>query len=129
VNTEKRALQVTIAAAGLVPVTAGLAGALEGPAFLGEAAGQAGMDSHFRYLSGLLLGLGLAFWACIPHIERRTVLVRALTLIVVGGGLARAYGLFRSGWPGTGMATALAMELAVAPLICLWQARVAGRAG
>jgi hypothetical protein len=48
---------------------------------------------------------------------------------VVVGGLARAYGMARSGWSGEGMAAALVMELAVTPLICLWQARVASRAG
>lgn len=127
-DTEKRALQIVIGLAGLVPVSAGLAGALEGAAFLTDASTGAGLDSHLRYLSGLLLGLGLSFWACIPRVERRTTLMRVLTLIVATGGLARAWGLTQTGWPGTGMAAALAMELVVTPLICLWQARVARRA-
>ena len=124
-SLEKRALQLAVAVAGLVPICAGLAGVLRGSAFLSDPGGPAAADSHLRYLSGLLLGIGLAFWSCIPAIERRTGLVRALTLIVVAGGLARAWGLTQSGWPGAGMAGALVMELVVTPLLCLWQARVA----
>ena len=83
------------------------------------------LDSHVRYLSGLLLAIGLTFWSSIPRIEDRTTLVRLLTAMVVLGGLARAIGFSVSGWPGTGMAFGLAMELVVTPLLCLWQGRVA----
>ncbi|MCX7371585.1 MAG: hypothetical protein NTW56_03965 [Alphaproteobacteria bacterium] len=44
--------------AAITPITAGLAGAVTGTGFLSEAAGPA-TSSHLRYLSGLLLGLGL----------------------------------------------------------------------
>lgn len=127
-SLEKRALQTAFALVGLVPVAAGLAGAIRGAGFVSGAAVPADLDSHFRYLSGLLLAIGLLFWASIPRIEQRTTLVRFLTLMVVVGGLARAYGLARAGWPGDGMAAALVMELAVTPLLCLWQARVARQA-
>jgi hypothetical protein len=29
-------------------------------------------DSHLRYLSGLLLGIGLCFWSTVPRIEAKT---------------------------------------------------------
>jgi hypothetical protein len=135
-HDSRRALQIAIAVAGIVPVGAGLAGMLMGPALTGlgahDAAQQAAvsLDSHFRYLSGLLLGVGIVFWACIPAIERRGVLVRALTLIVVIGGLGRALSLIELGEPGSeGMRLALVMELLVTPLICLWQHRVEVRMG
>jgi hypothetical protein len=127
----RRALQAVIGAAGLVPVGAGLAGMLIGPAFAGlgahDAASGAGvsLDSHFRYLSGLLLGIGLLFWWAIPSIERRGPLIRALTLIVVIGGIGRALSLAELGAPGSlGMRLAMLMELVITPLICLWQHRV-----
>ena len=84
----------------------------------------AGFDSHFRYLSGLLLGLGLVFWGLVPSIERRTGLVRVLTLVVAVGGLARLFSYIQRGDPGV-MRWALVMELVVTPALCLWQARVA----
>lgn len=120
---ERRALQILIILAGIVPVAGGGAGAVLGEAAFGPWAG-AGQDSHVRYLSGLLLGIGLIFWGCVPTIERRGGEVRVLTAIVVVGGLARLAGVVAVGDPGS-MRWALVMELAVTPLICLWQARVA----
>ena len=119
IKRERLALQATVALAALVPVIAGAAGVLAG-----ARQEAAGFDSHFRYLSGLLLGLGLVFWGLIPNIERRTGLVRMLTLVVVVGGLARLFSYIERGDPGV-MRWALAMELVVTPALCLWQARVA----
>lgn len=133
-HDNRRALQIAIAIAGFVPVGAGLAGILIGPSFAGVGAPGArsladvSLDSHFRYLSGLLLAIGLLFWSAIPAIERRGVLVRSLTLIVVVGGLGRTLSLFELGPPDGGMRFGLAMELIVTPLICLWQHGVARRA-
>jgi hypothetical protein len=78
-----------------------------------------------RYLSGLLLAIGLSYWACVPTIERRGEIVRLLTVIVLVGGLARLAGMLVAGDPGPTMRWALVMELGVAPVIGLWQARVA----
>lgn len=117
-------LRCAVGLGGLVPVSAGLAGVLLGPAMLGEAA-EAPADSHYRYLSGLLLGVGLGFWATIPRIGFATLPFRLLTGLVVLGGLGRLVALGMEGWPGAPMIGALAMELAVTPLLCLWQARVA----
>ena len=120
---ERRALQIAILLAGIVPVYGGGSGALRGEAAFGAWAG-APQDGHMRYLSGLLLGIGLIYWSCIPTIERRGEIVRVLTAIVITGGLARLAGVFLAGDPGS-MRWTLAMELLVAPLLCLWQARVA----
>jgi hypothetical protein len=121
---ERRALQGAILIAGLVPVSAGLAGVIMG----GGMAGGAGidLDSHVRYLSGLLLGIGLTFWGTVPGIERHGSVVRALTVLVVVGGFARLAGLIWIGVPSAPMVAAVAMELVVTPLLCLWQMRVAG---
>ena len=128
-RAERHALQVAVAVAGFVPVLTGLAGALLGISMTGEGATGVAVDSHMRFLSGLLLGLGLAYWEAIPQIERRTERVRLLTAIVVLGGLMRLVGVLFVGLPGVPMLFGLAMELAVAPLLCLWQARVARRCG
>ena len=114
--TERRLLQVAFAIAAIVPVTAGGLGA----------AGLIQPDSHTRYLSGLLLGVGLAFWWAVPTIERRGAVVRALAVIVVIGGLARL-----AGAPITGLKMSvvlpLIMELGVTPLLALWRERVQRR--
>lgn len=121
---ERRLLQGAVMIFGFVPVLAGLAGALTGGGFLGESPGIS-TDSHVRYLSGLLLGIGLCFWSTVPRIEAMTARFRLLTFIVVIGGLARAYALAVMGAPSTGMMLALGMELAVTPGLCWWQGRVA----
>ncbi|HEY8565404.1 MAG TPA: DUF4345 domain-containing protein [Beijerinckiaceae bacterium] len=126
VNRERQYLQRAVALGGLVPVSAGLFGVIFGLAMTGDT-GSVSADSHFRYLSGLLLGLGLCFWATIPSVEERTTLFRFLTVIVFIGGLARLAGLFLTGVPSIGMLGGLAMELLVTPLLCLWQTRVANR--
>jgi hypothetical protein len=128
--TERRFLQACIALAGIVPVTAGTAGATFGLAFLNDRAllaADVAADSHFRYLSGLLLAIGIAFWAAVPEIERHTMRIRILTGVVVAGGLARLCGAVGHGYPGAGMTFGLFMELAVTPALCAWQTRIARR--
>ena len=126
---ERRLLQLAVAIAALVPLSAGAAGAVDGPSMAGgeAAGGRADLDSHFRYLSGLLLGIGLAFAWSIPTIERRSELFALLSAIVVIGGLARLSGLLAGAVPTTPHLLARGMELAVVPLLFAWQRRVARR--
>ena len=125
--TNRRALQVAVAIACLVPLLAGGAGAVLGGAAFGDPHAGVDADSHVRYLSGLLLGIGVAFAASIPRIERHGGRFRLLTLIVATGGLARLAGVASVAVPGWPMLGGLVMELVVTPALCLWQARVAGR--
>ncbi len=122
---EKRLLQCVVALACLVPLSAGLSGVFQGSAFLGG--GTINLDSHFRYLSGLLLGIGIGFLSAVPDIERQAMRIRLLTLVVVTGGLGRLLGLLLSAIPDHSMLAALVMELLVTPLLCLWQHRLAQR--
>lgn len=124
---ERRLLQRVVAVAGLVPVLAGLYGVIFGADGIGgtTATVNVSADSHFRYLSGLLTGIGLLFWFCVPGIEGKSRLFRFLTLVVVLGGLARLLGLYLTGLPSATMLAALGMELGVTPLLCLWQMRIA----
>jgi hypothetical protein len=121
---ERRLLQLVVVLAGFVPVLAGGAGVLLGAAMVNDAGANLSADSHFRYLSGLLLAIGLAFWWMVPRIERHTASVRLLTVLVFVGGLGRLLGLVMHGIPGPPMLGGLVMELVVTPAICLWQGRV-----
>ncbi|WP_395018419.1 DUF4345 domain-containing protein [Dongia sp.] len=125
----KRLLQLAVAVCCLVPIAAGGAGLVLGPALVGDAGDGRDLDSHFRYLSGLLLGIGLGYAASIPGIERKRVQFTLLSMIVVIGGVGRLLSLFAIGVPSPVMLGALAMELLVTPLLTVWQWRVARRAG
>ena len=121
-SASRRMLQLCVAIGAMVPVSAGIWGALAG---LGPAGGE--FINHQRYLSGLLLMVGIVFWSTIPRIERKTVIFRLLTLLVFGGGLCRLLGVML-GDPLSGpVAGALIMELGVTPLLCLWQGSLAAR--
>ncbi|MDQ4061653.1 MAG: DUF4345 domain-containing protein [Pseudomonadota bacterium] len=126
--SERRVLQASVAVLALIPIGAGAAGVLLGPAMVEAAGPNVSADSHFRYLSGLLLAVGLGFWSTIPDIERKAARFRLLTLLVFIGGLARLMSLAQAGLPSTAMIAGLAMELVVTPLLCFWQQRVAAEA-
>ena len=128
IEHERRLLQAAVSVACLVPLLAGLAGVLEGSGMVrGEAIPTAAdHDSHFRYLSGLLLGIGVAFASCVSRIERGRRF-RLLGGIAITGGLARAVSLLTVGAPGVEHQLALAMELGTVPLLMLWQWRVERR--
>ena len=54
---DRRPLQAVVAGLSLVPVAAGAVGVTLGPTLVGGG-GSGDLDSHFRYLSGLLLATG-----------------------------------------------------------------------
>ena len=118
---ERRLLQIAVAAAGLGPVAAGALGAFRPELLI---AGPPHALTHGAYLSGLLLGLGLAFWSLIPAIERQSRVFGLLTGLVVLGGLARAFTAARLGAWNLSVELPLVMELAVTPALWLWQRRV-----
>lgn len=112
-------LPFAIRTAALVPLLAGLGGALTGAGFLGEAVGPA-TDSHLRYLSGLLLGLGILAWWCAADLKRRGQAFTILVMIVALGGVARLGGLLGHGPPPLPHLLALGMELVITPGLWLW---------
>ena len=120
-------LQITIAILAFVPVTAGLSGVFAGMGLTDETLFDTALDSHLRYLSGILLAIGLMFWTSIPAIETKSARFQLLTALVFIGGLARLGGVIIHGMPPDGMMFGLFMELIVTPLLCLWQNSVARR--
>jgi hypothetical protein len=126
-GAEKRLLQITMLVVLLVPLAGGTLGLVLGPDWLHRGVVGRDLDSHFRYLSGLLLAMVLLFASCVPDVERKGQRLRLIAILPVIGGLARLYGLLASGPPGPGHIVALCIELGVVPLLVLWQARVARR--
>jgi hypothetical protein len=128
ISAERRFLQLVVAVACLVPLTTGTLSILRGVAYIKGAPVLPDLDSHFRYLSGIFLLVGIAFATCIPAIERQGPRFRLLGAMVVAGGMARLLSWLTVGPPGAGHRFGLVMELGVVPLLILWQARVARRA-
>lgn len=121
-SLEKRLLQMCVGVAATVPVAAGACGV-----FYGLEGRTLAAASHARYLSGLLLAIGLAFWTTIPDIEQKTERIHLLAGLVVIGGLCRLLGVMLGDMLTPAVAGALIMELLVTPSLCLWQARLALR--
>ncbi|MDP9415283.1 MAG: DUF4345 domain-containing protein [Pseudomonadota bacterium] len=126
---ERRLLQAATALASTVPLSMGAHSVIGSASVLRGVAPPlpTDLDSHFRYLSGLLLGIGVVFLAAIPRIEKNGTIFRALGLVILIGGLSRLLSLVEAGPPGAGHQFGLVMELAVVPLLVAWQARVARR--
>ena len=125
--TEARLLRIAVVLASLVPITAGGVGVLLGPAMVGIDTASVAADSHYRYLSGLLLGIGALFLTTVPRIELSTGRFRLLAIIVVVGGLGRLLGALLNRNADASSLFALVMELGVTPALLLWQARIAAR--
>lgn len=121
-----RALQIGVAIGSLVPIGAGGAGVIFGPGLFGDrGAVSPDFDSHFRYLSGLLLAIGIAYLSAVPDIAQRRGRFLLLGSVVFVGGLARLWSVLSSGSASPAVIAALVMELVVAPALTLWQLRIA----
>ncbi|HEY7382125.1 MAG TPA: DUF4345 domain-containing protein [Beijerinckiaceae bacterium] len=125
-DRERRALQWAVAALAIIPVAAGLYGVLFGPALTVDRA-TAWADSHYRQMSGLLFGAGLCLLSTVPAIEQRTGRFRLLVLLIFIAGIGRLIGFFLTGIASFSVVVGLTLELFVAPILALWQTRVANR--
>lgn len=117
--TQRNLLQSIVSIAAIVPVGGGLWGVIASV----DAVNAWSVD-HYRYLSGLLLAIGFAFWSTVPRIEHHAARFRLLTSLVVFGGLCRLLGVALGDPLAPAVTAALAMELVATPLLCLWQGRV-----
>ena len=125
-RSERTLLQAAIAIVCLVPLTVASVSIVRGAMWLQPQPGT-DLDSHFRYLSGIFLVMGVAFLTCIPGIESKTERFRLLGAMVVGGGLARLVSLGVVGEPSPGHLLGLCIELTVVPLLVAWQTRISLR--
>ena len=124
---EVRLLRIAIAVACMIPIIAGGMGVLLGSGMFGINTATGAADSHYRYLSGLLFGIGILFLTTVPRIETATARFRLLAIIVIVGGLGRLLGVLFNRDVDALSLFALGMELGVTPTFLVWQARVAAR--
>ena len=116
-SLERRLLQIAVVLVGVLAVLGGFQGLIAG---LGT---NSYADSHYRYLSGILLGVGAGFWATIPEIEVKGELFRVLTVMVAIGGVARLGAALAQG-ADRGVWGAIVVELVIVPALCLWRERI-----
>lgn len=127
-DTERRILQLIIAAMAVFSLSAAGVSIVRGPDWLGYLGSvPTDLDSHFRYLSGLQLGIAIGFLSCIPKIEARGHRFRTLGFIMMAGGLARFIALWQGEPPSQGHLVALGIELVLVPLLLGWQRFLASR--
>jgi hypothetical protein len=125
---EKRLLQLVLLVVSLIPLSAGFMGVWKGPAFFDIAGAPTSADSHMRYLSGLLLGIGLLVWWIVPRVEQRNGVFATITAIVFVGGLSRLWSRVEVGQPDATMSAALFIELALTPALYFWHLRIVRKA-
>jgi hypothetical protein len=124
----KRALQITTAILGLVPIVTGLIGmsGISDPIYasVGLSANPL-LDSNLRFFGGVWFGLGLALYWLIPKIEKQTVLFRAIWGMIFLGGVGRLISMLVVSLPPTPFIGFTILEIIGAPIFVAWQARIA----
>jgi hypothetical protein len=121
---ERKLLQIAFVGAGLTLIGFGLAGVFFGAGFT-DLSHDVVMDSYFRFLKGMLLAIGLIYWASVPDIERHGERISLVTFILVLGAVPRLLAVIGHGVPTNGILIGLAGELIFAPLLWLWHRRLA----
>lgn len=125
----KKGLIIVLGVLSLIPLYFGIVGVVLGAArWLPPEAVTAAIDNQYRYLSAFYLSLAMLIWWIMADVERRGTVLRILVLAIFLGGLARAYSWMQLGTPPSPNIAGMWLELG-APILALWQARVAKTAG
>ncbi|CAF0979279.1 unnamed protein product [Rotaria sp. Silwood1] len=123
-TNQRLALQIVIGLLAIIPLFVGLQGIFRGPNMLAEGYNYPlSVDSHFRYLSGLPVAIGLLLLRSLPTIDRDASDLRRVSLLIFIGGLGRLWGLITLGFDISTMVITL-VELFLFPFLCLWQYQV-----
>ncbi|CAF0772100.1 unnamed protein product [Rotaria sordida] len=117
-------LQIVIGLVAIVPLFFGLNGIIRGPSMLATGYNYPiSVDSHFRYLSGLPVAMGILLLRNLPTIDRDASDLHRVSLLIFIGGLGRLWGLITVSFEVSTMVTTL-VELLLFPFLCLWQHQV-----
>lgn len=118
----KLALQIVLAVLGGLPLAFGVLGLWAGVGlYIPAEAATPRLDSQFRFVSALDLGLASIAWWFVAHIESHAGFFRLVCLVVFIGGLGRVAAWLSTGSPGLAFAVVTAIELLV-PILIPWQA-------
>lgn len=121
----KTALQVTLGLLSLIPLAFGLLGVVFGvERFVTIDSSLAQLDSQYRFLSSIYIGIAVLIWRAIPSVEKHGWFVSTLIAAIFCGGLARLYSASLTGETPPLMIAATALELG-SPILIFWQRAVA----
>ena len=123
----RRGLQAVLIVFGILPIVTGLMAVTGGPA--GMLDGQATtptVDSEVRFLAVYWLAFGGFVLWLVPRVERATAAFRAMLAVMFGSGCARLLAAIETGSPHPVILAATVVELALPPVLALWQARLSG---
>jgi hypothetical protein len=120
------AFRCIVAVLALIPIGAGAVGVVMGLSFPGFELTTQNADaaSHFRFLSGIFLAMGLAYWSVAIQIGNYLHRFQFLAILTIAGGCARLLSLMVDGAPSVGHQLGLAMELLVVPVLLVWSGRL-----
>jgi hypothetical protein len=126
---ERRFLQVILGLLSLIPLLGLALIWTRGAAAFGalESAVPTALDNQLRYLAGVYFGtVTIPLWWAIPRIETRSQALAVAATGVFLGGIGRLVSMAQVGSPGdASMLVGLVLELVVAPLLLVWQRRIA----
>lgn len=122
------------AALAIVTGTADMLLGVPGRAALGmqlsaEAANDAVLNSQFRFLASIWLGLGLLLCLCVFRLERYGPVLDGALAVVFLGGIGRILALVDQGFPDTAFSIgfvvlAIAVEIVGMPALIAWHRKL-----
>ena len=119
-------LRRTLYVLGVIPILAGAATvALGADSVIGAGEASPNLESELRFYSVWWIGAGVFLIWLAPRVQERTLETRAFCALLFLGGLSRVFAAVATDWPSTGQLILMAIELTLAVVLALWQARVA----
>jgi hypothetical protein len=120
----RRILQIVIGLLATAPLLTGLLGmtGVDNPIYSSHPLPDyVLLDSNLRYLNGFSVGIALALYYMIPHIESHTILLRAICGIIFSGAVGRILSIIFLGLPPFPMPVFVLIEIMAPPILVVWQ--------
>lgn len=125
-DRSRKGLQSTLAILATVPMISGLSEVLRGadgaPGDSPEV--SATVDGELRYANVFKIAVGPVIMSQLGTVESSTVVNKALATVFIGG-LARLLSWRQRGRPHPNSVVAVGLEVAVVPVLMVWQRRLA----
>ena len=123
-------LRRTLYVLSVIPILTGAwTVALGADSVLGAGDASPELESELRFYSVWWIGAGLFLIWLAPRVEERTLETRVFCALLFLSGLSRLFAAVATDWPSTGQIALMAVELVLAVVLAVWQARVATQPG
>ena len=112
----------------MIPIATGLYGVVTGSGGIEDGTASVNVESELRFLYALWVAYGGAVVYVGLRASRSRAAVGAIAAVLFATGVARGIAWIAEGRPDTAFVVLLALELAIPPVLVVWQARVEGPA-